>query len=857
MSIAEPELQTKEQFKERFLESLRLDRAVDLERAGVRDAYCALVNTVRDHLMQDWLATTQRRGQGTGADKTVVYLSAEYLLGRQLENALLASGLTEVAREALADLGLDLDEVSEQEVEPGLGNGGLGRLAACFADSLATLGRPAIGYGICYEYGIFEQAFEDGRQVERPDQWLDYDNPWLFSQREHAVRVGFGGTVEADPVSGRRTWHPAERVMGVPHNLLVPGYRNHVVNTLRLWKARGSAQFNLEVFNAGDYIEAVRQQAMSENISRVLYPEDSTPAGKELRLRQQYFFTACALADLIRIADAEGFDLATIPDRVAVQLNDTHPVIAIPELMRILIDERGMDYDTAWDITSRCFAYTCHTLLPEALEVWPTSLLERLLPRHLEIIYRINDDFLAQLRKEYPGDEVRVRRMSIVAEHPERSVRMAYLATVAGSKVNGVAELHSQLLRETVLHDFAEMWPERFTNVTNGVTPRRFVKLANPRLSDLITEVVGDGWLNDLDQLSGLESVAEDASFQERWAAIKHANKVELSQTLERRGGRPMDTEAIVDVMIKRLHEYKRQSLKLLHVCTLYKRLRENPGLDVPPRVVLFGAKAAPGLPARQADHPPDQPGGRPHRRRPGHARAAVGGVPGQLQRDPGRADRPGGEHLRADLAGRQGGVGHRQHEAGPQWRPHRRHARRGQRGDPRARRRRELLPVRPHRAGGHRAQDRRLRPRSGVRRRPRAAWCHRGDRRRLLLPARGGRPVPAGRGEPAHARRIPGARRLSLLPGRAGPGRSDVGRPGGLERRLDPQHRPLRLLQLRPLDARLLRAHLALTHAGRARRDQHHTLVEPVETRQPSHPKTLAVKGSARSDLPLSHANT
>ena len=595
MSIAEPELQTKEQFKERFLESLRLDRAVDLERAGVRDAYCALVNTVRDHLMQDWLATTQRRGQGTGADKTVVYLSAEYLLGRQLENALLASGLTEVAREALADLGLDLDEVSEQEVEPGLGNGGLGRLAACFADSLATLGRPAIGYGICYEYGIFEQAFEDGRQVERPDQWLDYDNPWLFSQREHAVRVGFGGTVEADPVSGRRTWHPAERVMGVPHNLLVPGYRNHVVNTLRLWKARGSAQFNLEVFNAGDYIEAVRQQAMSENISRVLYPEDSTPAGKELRLRQQYFFTACALADLIRIADAEGFDLATIPDRVAVQLNDTHPVIAIPELMRILIDERGMDYDTAWDITSRTFNYTCHTLLPEALERWSVGLIQYLLPRHMELIYAINTRFLESVSQRFPNDVARLIRMSIIEEGPERMVRMANLATVASVKVNGVAELHSQLLRETVLHDFAEMWPERFTNVTNGVTPRRFVKLANPRLSDLITEVVGDGWLNDLDQLSGLESVAEDASFQERWAAIKHANKVELSQTLERRGGRPMDTEAIVDVMIKRLHEYKRQSLKLLHVCTLYKRLRENPGLDVPPRVVLFGAKAAPG----------------------------------------------------------------------------------------------------------------------------------------------------------------------------------------------------------------------------------------------------------------------
>jgi starch phosphorylase len=582
-----------EEFTKEFLTHLELDRATNLERAGRRDIYAALAHTVRDRLMTDWLNTVKDRADAS--KKTVVYLSAEYLMGRQLGNALLATGLTDVARASLAQMGLNLDEVAELEVEPGLGNGGLGRLAACFADSLATLGRPAIGYGILYEYGIFEQSFEDGRQVEKPDQWLDHDNPWMFAQREHAVSVGFGGQVDVDPATGARSWHPAERVLGVPHNLLVPGYGNSVVNTLRLWKARGSSQFNLEVFNAGDYIEAVRQQSMSENISRVLYPEDSTPAGKELRLRQQYFFTACALADLLRVADLEGVELTNIPDYVAIQLNDTHPVIAIPELMRLLIDEKGLDYDTAWDITSRTFNYTCHTLLPEALERWSVGLLQYLLPRHMELIYKINKRFLEQVREQFPMDMTRVVRMSIIEEGSERMVRMAHLATVASVHVNGVAALHSQLLRDTVLKDFADMWPERFTNVTNGVTPRRFIRLANPRLSDLITETVGDGWLTDLERLRGLEEHADDPDFQERWRAIKTANKADLAALLEARTGRVIPTDPMYDIMVKRLHEYKRQMLKLLHVATMYRRLREDPTLPVPPRVVLFGAKAAPG----------------------------------------------------------------------------------------------------------------------------------------------------------------------------------------------------------------------------------------------------------------------
>jgi starch phosphorylase len=516
-------------------------------------------------------------------------------MGRQLNNGLLATGMQNLAREGLASLGIDLDRVAELEVEPGLGKGGLGRLAACFADSLATLGRPAVGYGILYEYGIFEQKFEDGRQIEKPDQWLDHDNPWLFGQREFGVSVGFGGWVEVDPATGAKVWHPNEKVLGVPYNMMVPGYNSPVVNTLRLWKARGSSQFNLEVFNAGDYIEAVRQQSMSENISRVLYPEDSTPAGKELRLRQQYFFTACSLADLVASAKKAGLPLAELPDKLVIQLNDTHPVIAIPELMRILIDEEGMTFEEAWSITSHTFNYTCHTLLPEALERWSVGLLSYLLPRHMELIYEINKVFLEQVRAAFPMDESRVVRMSIIEEGPERMVRMAHLAAVASVKINGVAALHSQLLRETVLADFAQMWPERFTNVTNGVTPRRFIKLANPRLAELISDTIGVGWLAHLDRLAELEDHADDPAFQARWREVKDANKAELAALLQARTGRVFPTDPMYDIMIKRLHEYKRQMLKLLHVATTYRRLRLDPGADVTPRMVLFGAKAAPG----------------------------------------------------------------------------------------------------------------------------------------------------------------------------------------------------------------------------------------------------------------------
>ena len=581
-----------------FLRELKFGQGVDLETSSVNDQYLALARTVRQFLTGRWLETRER--QRAAQAKSVVYLSLEYLLGRQLENALLAADLEEVAEKALSDLGIDLATLRDAEVEPGLGNGGLGRLAACFIDSLATLGVPSTAYGIRYEYGIFRQTFVDGRQVEQPDSWLEMGSPWEFPHPESAVTVDFGGSVEDhldDDGVTRRRWVPGHSVLAIPYNYMVPGYKNGNVNTLRLWSARATRAFDLQIFNSGDYARAVLEQTTAETISKVLYPEDSTPQGKELRLQQQYFFVAASLRNFLDEVLPEGFDLHDLPERVTFQLNDTHPVIAIPELMRVLVDERRYDWDDAWAIAQRCFAYTCHTLLPEALEVWPVELIGRLLPRHLEIIYRINDEFLARVRAAHPSDELRARRMSIVQEHPERAVRMAFLATVGSLKVNGVAALHSQLLRDKVLADFSELMPEKFTNVTNGVTPRRFVRMSNPGLSGLLTEAVGDGWVTDLDKLKGLEPLADDAEFRRRFREVKTANKARLVDLLQVRDGIEISTDAMLDVMVKRLHEYKRQMLKVLHIVTLYDQVKSGQVAiaDVTPRVFVFGAKAAPG----------------------------------------------------------------------------------------------------------------------------------------------------------------------------------------------------------------------------------------------------------------------
>ncbi len=585
-------------FADEFLRQLRYEQGVSIAIATKENLYRALAGTVRGYMIDNWLETL--RTQRASEAKVVAYLSAEYLLGPQLENALLATGLEPIAREALTSLGLDLDDLEGVEIEPGLGNGGLGRLAACFIDSLATLDIPAVGYGIRYEYGIFRQTFVDGRQVEQPDTWLSHGSPWEFPHPEMAVEVGFGGyTEQLTDETGRShiRWVPSESVSAVPYNYMVPGYGTHNVNTLRLWSAKATNAFDLQIFNSGDYEAAVRAQTVAENISKVLYPEDSTPQGKELRLKQQYFFVAASIADFLAQQVGDDVPLTTLPDRVTFQLNDTHPVIAIPELMRVLVDERGLAWDVAWDVTRRVFNYTCHTLLPEALEVWSVELLGRLLPRHLEIIYRINEQFLTDVRAAFPGDELRARRMSIVQEQPERAVRMAYLATVGSSKVNGVAALHSELLRDKVLNDFSGYWPEKFTNVTNGVTPRRFIRLSNPGLSELIDAAIGTGWVNDLERLRELEPFAEDSSFRAAFRSVKAENKQRFVDLIATRDGIELPSDALFDVMVKRLHEYKRQMLKLLHVITTYDRVLKGElrAADLTPRVVTFGAKAAPG----------------------------------------------------------------------------------------------------------------------------------------------------------------------------------------------------------------------------------------------------------------------
>jgi len=588
---------TVEGFTREFLREVNFGQGVDLDRASVNDKYLALSRTVRHYLTTQWLETL--RNQHKDQAKVVAYLSAEFLLGPQLDNSMLAANLEGIATQALADLGISLDDLRGVEIEPGLGNGGLGRLAACFIDSLATMDIPSIGYGIRYEYGIFRQTFENGRQVERADHWLRLGSPWELPHPENAVEVSFGGStrrIKGGP-DGARTWTPDWRVTALPYNYMVPGYGNNRVNTLRLWSARATREFDLKTFNEGQYVDAVRARTYAENISKVLYPEDSTPQGKELRLQQQYFFVAASLRDFLENVLPKDFDLKRLPDRITWQLNDTHPVIAVPEMMRLLIDERGWEWADAWAVCQKIFAYTCHTLLPEALEVWSVDLLGKLLPRHLEIIYRINEEFLEEVADRYPGDTLRMRRMSIVAEQPVHAIRMAHLATVAGFKVNGVAELHSELLAKKVLHDFAEMWPEKFTNVTNGVTPRRFMRLSNPRLSSLITEAIGDGWITNLDRLRELEPLADDAEFRLRFREVKAANKKHFADVLAKRDGIEIAGDAMVDAMVKRLHEYKRQSLKLLHIVSLYEGITSGriPLDSVVPRTFVFGAKAAPG----------------------------------------------------------------------------------------------------------------------------------------------------------------------------------------------------------------------------------------------------------------------
>ncbi len=587
---------TAEQFADEIREQLKYTQGVTVEQATPADVYVAASAAVRRHLMDSWMKTQQDMVNGN--TKAVGYLSAEFLMGKQLRNALLSSGLTQQFDDAISMLGFNYQDVVDAEYEPALGNGGLGRLAACFIDSLASLGVPAFGYGIQYKYGIFKQEFDDqGRQVEKPEYWLANEEPWGHVDYNRSQRVTFGGYVATE--NGKRVWHPATAVRAVPVDYMVPGYASGRVNTLRLWSAKSYDEFDLLTFNNSDYLNAVRPQIDAENISKILYPEDSTPQGKSLRLQQQYFFVSASIHDAIRVfyPGQDKPDLTTFPDKITFQLNDTHPVIGIPELMRVLIDEYDYDWDTAWSITTRTFNYTCHTLLPEALEVWPARLINELLPRHMEIINQINDHFLNELSGK-TGDHEKIERMRIVTQGDDPQVRMAYLAVAGGSHVNGVAELHSQLLRDITLKDFSDLYGEKFTNVTNGVTPRRFIKLANPRLSDLISEGLGtDKWLSDLELLKGLEPLAQDDEFVKKFAEVKHANKVDFANYAKREFGFDMNPDTMFNSMIKRLHEYKRQSLKILALIARYADIKNgnmSPD-DVLPRTVIFGAKSAPG----------------------------------------------------------------------------------------------------------------------------------------------------------------------------------------------------------------------------------------------------------------------
>jgi starch phosphorylase len=566
------------------------------EIATPHDWYVALAYSVRDRLLARWVSTTRTLAERDV--KVACYLSAEFLIGPQLGNNLLNLGITAAAREAMRALGQDLDALLELEEEPGLGNGGLGRLAACYLDSLATLELPAIGYGIRYEFGIFDQELRDGWQVEVTDKWLQKGNPWELPHPEIGFYVGFGGHTEAgNDAQGRYRvrWLPARQVKGLACDIPVAGHRVNTCNTLRLWKSEAVESFDLEEFNLGDYYGAVDQKTLSETLSKVLYPNDEPEAGKRLRLAQQYFFVSCSLQDMLRLLDLKGEPLARLPHLFAAQLNDTHPSLAVAELMRLLVDERGLAWDEAWELTRRSLAYTNHTLLPEALESWGLPLFQSLLPRHLEIVYEVNRRFLDEVRGRHPGDQARVARMSLIDEQGGKRVRMAHLACVGSHAVNGVAALHSQLLRQTVLRDFAELWPERFCNVTNGVTPRRFVALSNPALARLLDEAVGEGWVSDLSRLRALEARAADAAFQERWRRVKRTNKEALAARIRERTGVPVDPGALFDIQVKRIHEYKRQHLNVLHIVTLYQRLRRDPAQAIAPRCFVFGGKAAPG----------------------------------------------------------------------------------------------------------------------------------------------------------------------------------------------------------------------------------------------------------------------
>ena len=583
-----------EGLKEDYAWHLRYTLAKGDSRTTPRDRYTAFATAVRDRIVERWIATQEEYDRQN--TKRVYYMSLEFLIGRLLGNNVINLKADQLCRDALKDYGIDWNDLRDFETDAGLGNGGLGRLAACYLDSMSTLDLAGMGYGLRYDYGIFRQRIVGGQQVEEPDHWLKDGYPWEMARPEYAQHVHFGGHVECRKEGGRQTWHwePGETVQGVPYDLPIVGYRN-AVNSLRLWSAKAVDDFALESFDKGDYVKAVETKVLAENLTKVLYPNDNTSAGKELRLRQQYFFVSCSLQDILRRYRRGNETWDALPDKVFIHLNDTHPTLVVPELMRILIDLEGLDWDKAWDLTRRATGYTNHTILQEALEKWPVPMMERLLPRHLQIIYEINGRFLQQVSSRWPGDIQRLQRMSLIDEGGSRYVRMANLCLVGTSSVNGVAELHSKILRESLFKDFYEIYPEKFHNVTNGITPRRWLLKANPTLAQLISESIGESWITHLDELKKLEKFADDPGFLDALAKIKRSNKGQLAAWAKKNCDIALNPEAIFDVQVKRLHEYKRQLMLALYVVIFYNRLLNDPKFDPKPRQFIFAAKAAPG----------------------------------------------------------------------------------------------------------------------------------------------------------------------------------------------------------------------------------------------------------------------
>ena len=578
-----------------FASHLRYTLGVNRYTASMHDRFMSLAYTVRDRLINQWMES-QRLHYDKGA-KRVYYLSLEFLMGRALANNVINMGLEDAVRESMSSLGYNWADLCEQEVDAGLGNGGLGRLAACFLDSMATLDIPAYGYGLRYDYGIFRQVIEKGYQVEQPDYWLRRGNPWEIERHDITVPVHFGGKVITGNRDGRSRarWIETQPVLGVAYDTPIVGYGGRTVNTLRLWSTRAAEEFDFQDFNKGDYVEAVRSKVSAENLTKVLYPNDKLFLGKELRLKQQYLFVACSLHDILRRFKKLGKPWAEFPEMAAIQLNDTHPSLAIPELMRLLVDREGVDWDLAWDITVRTMGYTNHTLMPEALEKWPVPMLEKLLPRHLQIIYLINHDFLQRVEILFPGDTAKQRAVSLVEEGETKQIRMANLSIVGSHSTNGVAALHTELLKDRLVPHLADIFPERFNNKTNGITQRRWLLTANPPLAELITDSIGDGWITDFDQISQLAPFADDPEFRRKFREVKRAAKVKLADYIKQEHGWEINPDSLFDVQVKRIHEYKRQLLNALHLITLYISLRKERPADFVPRTVLFGGKAAPG----------------------------------------------------------------------------------------------------------------------------------------------------------------------------------------------------------------------------------------------------------------------